>query len=389
MKILYVFGGEVASGAEIVIERLIRNNSQENQNSLWVSPGEFADTLMQKDIPYKVITKPYLKKLDRVNLSIIKYVLRLIWSVFRFNFNLLVNLFREKIDVVHVNSLAGAVYLLPIVLLSHLIRPKVKWFWSVHDLKYYSKIDEKMANLCLLFYDRILVVSCAVKNKYRGVRGYKKIRVLYNGLETDAFFRNKVGKDSICKQNSLPPNCIVIGMAAFIDERKGQYELIKVFNELKSSNKDIVLLLAGRILNDSDLYTKKVIKLVQESENVIYMGQIQDMLEFYNTCDIIVNNSNAIGSEPLGTSIYEAMACERIVVASNTGGTPEIIDDNKDGFLFEPGSGDDLFKVLTKAINVVNDSNEITKSARGKVLNKFSIDRMVRQYNMLLSEVSN
>src|ERR1700761_5685186 len=64
-KVLYVFGGEKASGAEIVLDRLMRYNKQVEPHLL-ISPGTYAGRLIKRQ-PYVITLSPYLKKLNRVN----------------------------------------------------------------------------------------------------------------------------------------------------------------------------------------------------------------------------------------------------------------------------------------------------------------------------------
>lgn len=109
------------------------------------------------------------------------------------------------------------------------------------------------------------------------------------------------------------------------------------------------------------------------------------MLSFYNGCDIIVNNSDTEGSEPLGTTIYEAMACKNIVAASATGGTPEIIDDKINGFVFDPNNPEAIFKTLKWICSTISTLQQVRENARKKVHERFDIVRMAEQYNLLLS----
>src|SRR5207237_10676882 len=100
------------------------------------------------------------------------------------------------------------------------------------------------------------------------------------------------------------------------------------------------------------------------------------------------NNSSKQGSEPLGTTIYEAMACEKIVLASNTGGSPEIIENGIDGFLFDADEQDQLKSVLEKVVTLIEEgSSTIQKSARRKAEGKFNIHEMITDYNKIVDEL--
>ena len=92
-------------------------------------------------------------------------------------------------------------------------------------------------------------------------------------------------------------------------------------------------------------------------------------------------------SESLGTTIYEAMAFEKIVVASDTGGTPEIITDLVDGFLFP---AEQQFELLAKLDDIISNYpvyGNIKKRAREKVNQQFNILKMKADYNQILNSI--
>jgi len=65
INVLYVFGGEKAAGAEIVIDRLISKNKDNVNAHLFISPGLFATGLKQSPAYTKITELTYLKKLNR------------------------------------------------------------------------------------------------------------------------------------------------------------------------------------------------------------------------------------------------------------------------------------------------------------------------------------
>ena len=133
-------------------------------------------------------------------------------------------------------------------------------------------------------------------------------------------------------------------------------------------------------------YVEEIINIISANkDNIKYLGAITHMVDFYNGCDIIVNNSNEAGSEPLGTTIYEAMACEKLVIASVTGGSTEIIADKNDGLTFEVDDNKSLYEVLRYAILNSAELTYIKKNARIKVINGFNITNMAEQYNKILA----
>lgn len=380
-KVLYVFGGEKASGAEIVIERLMTFNTNFVQPHLFVSPGRFAEELIAADKPYPVVTIDRLRKLNRSSTSAIKFFIEALKNYLLVSLKVVRYVHKNQITHIHANTVVPASYLIPAILYAKLFNKKKVWIWSDHDLKYFSKLDNVFSTLCSILFDKTLVVSKAVKNKY-GAK--KKVFLLYNGLDLNQYKSNVLYRDSFRSKLNLTDK-IVLGIAATISPRKGQLELIRVFSNLLEEFNNIALVIAGGLGKDNEDYNSEVLNLIKDNNSIHYVGHINNMVEFYCGCDIIINNSSKSGSEPLGTTIYEAMACEKVVIASNTGGTSEIITDKVDGFIFEADSNEGLFQCLVQTLSNFSQLADLRTSARKKVERIFSLENMSSNYNRLIS----
>ena len=381
LNILYVFGGEKAQGAEIVIERLIFYNSKNVNAHLILSPGKFADQLLSADKPYKITVINDLKKLNRSSSSKVGYYLKGIKNYFTISYKVNKYIKANKIDAVHANTMVIASYIMPLIIYSRLFKPRLIWYWSDHDLQYFNKLDISISEACNKLYDRTLLVSEALKAKFENK---DKLVVLYNGLDTETFKPDSFKRANFRKKYDLADDLICIGLAASINPDKGQLELINVCNKLVKSHARIKLLIAGGFAADSPQYSATVKEAIEKSPVVFFMGYVDDMMAFYNGCDIIVNNSRHYRSEPLGTTIYEAMACEKIVLGSDTGGTPEIIDDKVDGYLFEAENEAELERALEYVIVNYQAQDQLRTSARKKVIRKFNIFTMMEKYNEII-----
>ena len=376
-KVLYVFGGEKASGAEIVIERLISYNLDTVEPHLFISPGKFADELIAQGKTYPVITVNRLRKLNRSSTSAFRFFYEAIKNYFIISAKVIKYINKNQIRFIHANTIVPASYLIPAIIYCRFFGNKKYWIWSDHDLQYFSKLDNIFSSLCSSLFDITLTVSEAVKRKY-GIK--KGVHVLYNGLDVNVFRSDQLLRNAFRSKINLENN-LILGIAATFSPRKGQLELIKVFEKIGIHSKKITLLLAGGLGNDDIAYNNEVKEAIKGTSNIKYIGYINNMVEFCNGCDILINNSSLAGSEPLGTTIYEAMACEKIVVASDTGGTPEIISQGKDGFIFKANDVESLHTSLNYAIANINALQSIRTMARKKVIEKFSLETMTFNYN--------
>lgn len=149
--------------------------------------------------------------------------------------------------------------------------------------------------------------------------------VLYNSIDhkdykkfKDKYYFKNNGKD------------INICYAGRLIKEKGVYELCDAFNQLIKEYKNIKLNIAGDgpILNDLKLK-------YSNNKNIKFLGKLdfENVMKLYNSCDIFVYPS--MYPEGLPTSILEAGLMKCAVVATDRGGTIEVITHNKDGLICE------------------------------------------------------
>ena len=103
--------------------------------------------------------------------------------------------------------------------------------------------------------------------------------------------------------------------------------------------------------------------------------------------DVLVNISDY---ESFGVSVIEAMACEKPVIATNTGGLKEIIENSNFGSLVEVGNVQQTTIEIEKYLLDESLKQKVGKEARAKVIQKYNWDNNIQQmigvYNQLLKK---
>ena len=202
-----------------------------------------------------------------------------------------------------------------------------------------------------------------------------KCSTVYNGVSVDEFFVNEFANSGLDKNKPyikllfvgrcspekgvhtlLEAFKIVLGSApnARLDivgsKGKVPYEYIVGFHDTDSIVSELKKFYEDERSESYFLYCKKLADKLGVGEKVNFLGgQTYDkMPEIYKNADIVVNSSY---SESLGRSLFEAMACGRPVIASNVGGSPEIIEDGA-GLLFEAGDVSQLAEQIISCIKM-------------------------------------
>ena len=127
-----------------------------------------------------------------------------------------------------------------------------------------------------------------------------------------------------------------------------------------------------------DLYKKKLIRLSEQyrlANQIKFVENCRNMALAYKISDVIVSAS--IEPEAFGRVAVEAQSMEKIIIASNIGGSNETIINEKSGFLFESGNANALSKQIIRAITMDEKSLElIGKEGRKNVVKKFNVEKM-------------
>lgn len=173
-----------------------------------------------------------------------------------------------------------------------------------------------------------------------------------------------------------------------LDPSKGLHHLLR---SLEILSDPVELVIAGPLSWD-DTYNSKIFSLIRKVSNstihkIAYLGeQKQDnLIGLYRKAAILVLPSVA---ESLGLVILEAMACGTAVIASNTGGIPEIVEDNINGLLFRPGDVTELAKKIQYLLQDRKMRMQLGNEGRRSIVSNFScdstVDKLLRVYKEMI-----
>jgi glycosyltransferase involved in cell wall biosynthesis len=203
----------------------------------------------------------------------------------------------------------------------------------------------------------------------------EKIVKVYNGIDSDIFTPGNPNS-SIRSTLALPSDAPLILCAARLIYAKGVQYAIQALQEVLKNIPNAILVIVG----DGN-YRFMLEKLVRETgvqTHVRFVGSvpIEQLPEYFRLCDVFVNATHQQNGYDL--TMAEAMACEKVVVASNIGSTPTLISHDIDGLLFKTADVQLLAAVLIEILNDKEKRARIGKAARLKINQYFNQDTMVR-----------
>ena len=202
---------------------------------------------------------------------------------------------------------------------------------------------------------------------------HKDIRLIYNGIDLENF--KKTNKSKARKALKLPEDKKIVLLSAdggVKNPFKGGELVFQTFEKLKNRN-DILFLNIGGETN-------------QESEKWLDFGYVKEtktMAMLYSAADVYLFPTLADNC-PL--TAIESIACGLPIVTFETGGVPEIVENNKTGFIVEYKNGEMLTSALEKLLED-NDLREKMAENAIEASKKFSSERMALEYMQLYEEL--
>jgi glycosyltransferase involved in cell wall biosynthesis len=147
------------------------------------------------------------------------------------------------------------------------------------------------------------------------------------------------------------------------------------------------LLLAGKPLDVQ--YTESLRTLATDLgivERVHFLGGVSDIPALLAESDVFVLPSER---EACPVALLEAMSCGVPCIVSDIPGTRDVIEDGATGLFFRTGDHNGMAAALRRIANNKEQFAEMARAARKRILHNYTIDREVRQYEQMYSEVLN
>ncbi len=208
-------------------------------------------------------------------------------------------------------------------------------------------------------WTHIISVSYFIKQELIGIGiRHRNITTVHHGIDHNRY-HPKVSPKKIYKKYPQLKNKRVIFHPARMGLAKGCDVSIKALAIIKRRFPDVILVLAGtkNIIDWGETQSRDIAYIVELvdffklRENVLIDAySLEDMPRLYAASEICVYPSSS--PEPFGLTILESMASQKPIVVTMSGGMPEIVRDNINGFVIPPR---DFEELATRLISLLSD----------------------------------
>jgi len=229
---------------------------------------------------------------------------------------------------------------------------------------------ENLTSLCYPYIKFLESVYLSRSNNFIAVSNWiknfvndkqKNIDVIHNGIDTKKFSATGNKRFELFDEVDKP----VVLFSGRLMALKGMNVLIESIKQI-SKKEDLYFVFAGT----GDIKKWESMLKGVPKENYKFLGYVdyQNISQLYCSSDMFVLPSY---TESFPLTILEAMAAGLPIISSKVGGIPEMIENNKNGILINPGNS----KILSKSIiNLLDNSSlrkRIGRNARTIAKNKF------------------
>jgi len=288
----------------------------------------------------------------------------------------------NNISIVHARSRAPA--------WSCLFAAKItgrKFITTFHGTYNFKSKIKKFYNSVMVRSDLIIagsnfIFSNIKENYSKYLDSKKKLLVIFRGINVDYFDPStKLDSDEkkLLKKWQIEKDKKIILLPGRLTEWKGQEIFLDAINlvNIELGYEAFYAVILGSD-QGRDLYKKKLIRLTEQyrlTNQIKFIDHCKDMALAYKVSDIVVSAS--IEPEAFGRVAVETQSMEKLIIASNIGGSNETIINEKTGFLFESGDAKSLSKKIVRAITMDETSLKlIGKEGRKNIIKKFNVEKM-------------
>ena len=262
-----------------------------------------------------------------------------------------------------------------------------KFATTFHGTYNFTNKIKKFYNSIMLRSDLIIagsnfIFSHIKENYSEYLNDKKKFLVIFRGINVDYFDPSTTltdEEDKLFKLWNLEIEKKTILFPGRLTEWKGHEMFLEALNKtnIHLGHKAFKAIILGSD-QGRDLYKKKLQRLVEQyrlQDQVKFVDNCRNMPLAYKISDIIISAS--IEPEAFGRIAVEAQSMEKIIIASNLGGSRETIIDNKTGILFEAGNSDKLSKKIIEFLTLSEGTIEkMGKEGRKNIIKKFNVEKM-------------
>jgi len=359
-KVLYFLNSTIRAGAEEHVLQLIKHLDRERFEPILVCPQKLIDLLKEN--------------LEAINVRFYPVHIRR-WRNIKEIARFLTILKEEKPDIVHSHLSFATRFAAVLAKVAGV--PKV--IETAHIREAWRKGIKKayfIDRFFCRFVDKVIAVSAAVKGYLIAEKKIptRKVEVIRNGVDTERFkpFESTNGKKEFC-----------IGVIGRLEPQKGHKYFLEAVSMLDGKFDNTKFLIVGEGSLREELQHK--CQELKIDDRVEFLGFKKDMVSVFGDLDLIVLPSLYEG---LPLVALEAGAMGKAIIVTNVDGSPEVVINNKTGFIVPSKNSAALKNAVETFLNNRNLAAEFGENSRKHIKKEFELAKQVTKTEQLYNAMA-
>jgi glycosyltransferase involved in cell wall biosynthesis len=209
--------------------------------------------------------------------------------------------------------------------------------------------------------------------------------VIPNGFDCAQFVPSADAHTTVRRELGVADDTIIIGLIARYHPMKDHANFLSAAAALMAVRRDVHFVLAGRDVDASNVEISDTLRGLKLGNRIHLLGERHDMPLLTAALDIATSSSS--WGEGFPNAIGEAMACAVPCVVTDIGDSARVV--GPCGRSIVPRDPSALANAWGELLNLPSDERrELGQSARRRVMDRYSIDAVVRQYEDLYMRIS-
>jgi glycosyltransferase involved in cell wall biosynthesis len=274
----------------------------------------------------------------------------------------------RRIDIIHAHEYKTDLLALLLARAEGAIPLATVHGWTGHTLReqLYYAADRRL----LAAYPRLIAVSGEIRRALlRAGASPRRVRVVLNGIDHRAFRRDRAREAAARAALGIGPGEAAIGAVGRLEPQKRFDLLLRAFARIRAGRPGARLVIAGDGSLRADL--ERLAAELGLGASCRFLGHCGDVAAVHHALDLLVQSSDYEGTP---NAVLEAMALETPIVATDVGGTRELVEDGAHALLVRRGDLAGLARAIEAAIADRAGAARRAAAARERVERRLSFD---------------
>ncbi|MFA6514211.1 MAG: glycosyltransferase family 4 protein [Patescibacteria group bacterium] len=276
--------------------------------------------------------------------------------------------------------------------LATFIKP-FKYGVILHGLDFNSALESShkrfLAKLILKKADKIICANSRLAELVKNFNGdlANKIKIVNPGIDPIISLPSTEGLNNLQDTYNLKDYFVLFTLGRLV-LRKGVDSVIKAMSNWGTEDLKIKYFIAGS--GKEEKYLRSLAAVSPLSESIIFLGELteEEKWLWLHACDLFVMPVREIGPdfEGFGIVYLEANLAGKLVLAGNSGGVKDAVEDGINGFLVNP---ENIEEIRNKIIELKNNRNlllELGENAKKRAVDKFNWEGQARRLCEIIKE---